>query len=253
MLQDDRRTSREYELNHQCLQLMRRLDPNAARHVYHGVIQRVLMLQAGRIFLLKEADPADRSPRGIYMASELSLHANAYYLNLRGGLDNLAWCLHYQFSLIPGTDERDGKRMSIYLFGQKFQDALTHHLPELVASLKKKSDWANDLSERRDPAAHRIPLQVPRTIFSEDDARRSKEIDAQVAELVRSGKHSEGMELSNSTSSLGTFEALLVQATPEGPVYVALHPQVGRDHDHFLDVAEAVVTHLSRAVPDKDV
>src|SRR4051812_9080488 len=124
---DDRRTSREYELNYQCLQLMGRLEPSAARHVFHGVIQRVLMLQAGRIFLLQEADPADRSPRGIYMATDLSLHANAYYLNLRGGLDNLAWCLHYQFSLIQTTDERDGKRKSVYLFAEKFQASLVKY------------------------------------------------------------------------------------------------------------------------------
>jgi hypothetical protein len=245
---DDRRTSREYALIERCFWLRIHLQADARRHLHHGFIQRLFMLQAGRINLLEDADPTDLAPRGVYLATELSLQANAYYLNLRGGLDNLAWCLQYYFSLIPGTSDSEGQRATVYLFAGPFLRALSAHLPSLANKIGALSDWATDLRNRRDPAAHRIPLQVPRTVFSEEDARRFRELEDQSAALIKAGQYDEGMELWRSTEKLGVFRALLVQSGTTGPAMVDLHEQIASDHDSFLTIGEAVIDELGRAI-----
>jgi hypothetical protein len=245
---DDSRTTREYGLLEASLALRPRLQADAQRHLHHGFMQRLLMVQAGRVNLLTQADGSDRTPRGVYTATELSLQANAYYLNLRGALDNLAWSLQYQWGLLPGIGEDVGRRTSIYLFGQDFLSALQVAHSALETTLRAHSSWAQDLTNRRDPAAHRIPLQVPRSVYTEEDVLRMRDIERDAARVFESGKHSEGMAVLREIERLGAFEPRLLQATAGGPVSVDLHKQVGLDHDSFLSTAEAVVSYMSGAV-----
>lgn len=248
---DANRTDHEFALLERSFWLRTRLSADARRHLHHGFLQRLLMLQAGRFHLLENADPADLTPRGPTVGTELSLHANAYYLNVRGGLDNLAWCLQYQWSVIPGVTEAKGRRTAIDLANAGFLDALGSKHPQLSDNLRSELEWMNDLSSRRDPAAHRIPLQVPHTVFGTDDAANYETTDAGVAVLMRAGDYASGRDLLMLQSALGEFRAWLVQSTSSGPSIVALHTQVGSDHDRFLGLSENVVGYLEKRVTNR--
>lgn len=245
---DAARTSREYELLESCFWLHTRLRVDARRHLQHGFIQRLMMLQAGRLHLLENANPADATPRGPYVATELSLQANAYYLNVRGSLDNLAWCLQYQCLLISRTSETGGHRSSIYLFHPKFLKALEASHAPLAKALCDKREWGEDLRSRRDPAAHRIPLQVPRAVLSEEAADRYQQMDAEAADLIRAGEYDFGRSHLHDSERLGSFQPWLVQSGSRGPVFINLHEQVGRDHDELLAIAETITQHLAKMV-----
>ena len=101
-------------------------NPAAIRHIAAGVIQRHLMMDTSRLFIRQKC----RSQRGElnpYLASELDVHLNAFYLNLSGGLDNLAWAVAYEHTLLPHLDENDqDSRRFCLLTGRRFLSALRH-------------------------------------------------------------------------------------------------------------------------------
>jgi hypothetical protein len=69
---------------------------DAWRHFNEGVVRRHYMLQSSRLFLCDRCSPQRKEPLSVYEATECAIHLNAYYLNLRGTLDNLAWVLQYE-------------------------------------------------------------------------------------------------------------------------------------------------------------
>jgi hypothetical protein len=136
----------------------------------------------------------------------------------------------------------------VYLFSKKFLSSLADHLPGAVDGIDRMIEWSIDLSTRRDPAAHRIPLQVPRTVFSATDEERFKTIEEESAALMKGGRYREGMQLWNTVDKLGSFQPILVQSGAEGPTTVDLHAQIAADHDRFLTLAESVIEQLCSAV-----
>ncbi|MBK8172758.1 MAG: hypothetical protein IPK60_20805 [Sandaracinaceae bacterium] len=93
-----------------CLHLRDRLKTvGAKRHVAEGFWKRHGMLEASWLFLRDRTSPERKAPLDVHEAETASIHLNAYYLNLRGSLDNLAWALAYEFKLKDPLDEDDAK------------------------------------------------------------------------------------------------------------------------------------------------
>ena len=130
---------------------------HAKRHLEEGFNRRFMMMRASRLFLQKHTDPADPTMRSTFIMPELNVHLNAYYLNLRGALDNLAWILHYQLKLIPGVTEKN-RPQKIELTAPGFLVHLRSASIELADAMKEYSAWAKEVKALRDPAAHRVPI-----------------------------------------------------------------------------------------------
>ena len=82
------------------------------------------MLQSSRLFLCDRCSPQRKEPLSVYEATECAIHLNAYYLNLRGTLDNLAWVLQYEWGLLANVAEDTRGRLGCNLFGRQFLKAL---------------------------------------------------------------------------------------------------------------------------------
>ena len=93
-------------------------DRYAQRHLYEGFNRRVLTIESGRVVIERITGSPRREPISVYEATELSLHLNAYYLNVCGTLDNLAWALQHEFKVLGQVRETSGKRMQCTLFGK---------------------------------------------------------------------------------------------------------------------------------------
>src|SRR6266516_5287455 len=66
---------------------------DARRHFHEGFVRRHYMLQSSRLFLEEHCSLDRQTPLSPYEATDCAIHVNAYYANLRGALDNLAWVL----------------------------------------------------------------------------------------------------------------------------------------------------------------
>jgi hypothetical protein len=87
---------------------------------------------------------------------EVARDLNVIYINLRGTLDNLAWLL---FDLRAGDATRKFPPIKIGLFSNEFLKE--ENLADVAKFMEPFKGWNRELSSRRDPAAHRIPLSVP--------------------------------------------------------------------------------------------
>jgi hypothetical protein len=134
--------------------------PHAVRHLRHGFLQRHLMMVTSRRRIFDETHNRGNqlTPE---LTPELNVHVNAYYLNLCGALDNLAWMLAFEFQLQPALDEANyDHRRFCSLFGERFLSTLQTRHGSLADQLREHQHWHGEMRKFRDPAAHRIPLYM---------------------------------------------------------------------------------------------
>ena len=218
---------------------------NARRHFNEGFIRRHYMLQSSRLFLSQLCTQGRQEPLSPYEATDCAIHLNAYYLNLRGTLDNLAWILQYEWQLLAGVTEDEGDRQSCYLFGHKFLASLESRCPELGSALKQQGSWARELAELRDPAAHRIPIYVPPSVItSQEQVERFRRIEAQ-ADVASSERGNRPVgEIYREAQAVADFAPVMITSTPKGLEVRSIAGQISYDHGRYLTIARAVVDAL---------
>jgi hypothetical protein len=79
-----------------------------------------------RLFLCENYSQPRKEPLATSETTHCAIHLNAYYLNLSGSLDNLAWVLQYEWQLLPGVSEDGGReRQACQLFRHRFLNQST--------------------------------------------------------------------------------------------------------------------------------
>lgn len=152
------------ELCYSCAQLVA---PPVHRHLEHGFARRLYMLQASRIYFETLFSEGRRESLDSHESTLAALHANAFYVGIRGALDNLAWAAQFKFSLFGGVTEGGKGRGKIDLFKDCFVEVVEKRFGVLGIKLRAKQKWSQDLKKFRDPAAHRIPIYVPPGVVSQ--------------------------------------------------------------------------------------
>jgi hypothetical protein len=248
-----REQERDRALLHEHLTREGELKSREARHhLKGGFNRRVLMLQTGR----KTIETITHSPRdrpiGVYLATDLAIQLNAYYLNLCGALDNLAWAMQYEWDVMPGVSERATSkgRNKIGLFVPPFLKALEKVKPTLQASLRQHDAWNQSLRSLRDPAAHRVPLFAIPGWVDEQQAEEARRLQAGAGEKGKAGDHHGMMELIHQASNLGQYDPVMTAWTPDGEqVFDAWQTVITdyktiTDHKTFQTVAAIVSAEL---------
>ena len=222
------------------LKLQNNLCDGAKKHLHRGMIMRLKMMEEAILTLDQEIGKSEE-PLDPYLATKLTLLLNAYYLNLAGSLDNLAWALTYQ-CLVEDVDENKPKHREIaQLFGNKFLAKLRErNLEQLDKELQPFRDWYWDMRKFRDPAAHRIPLLVSHSVYSEEDVKKAQELDEAAAQLIRQGEWKDGMNLLRQSDQLGKHIPIFISENPEIQCY-DLARQVNLDHANWLRIVEVVL------------
>jgi hypothetical protein len=162
-----------------------------------GVSRRTKFIWLSLRGLMSQVGPDRTDPLLVNEVEEAARDLNVIYINIRGVLDNLAWFLVEMFGT-PST--RRLPPMKIALFGKEFLK--DRNLVDVAALVAGFSDWNKELSSRRDPAAHRIPLSVPPAII---DRETRAEFDR--AANAYSASFNEGVEaVSQGGDALEKFE-----------------------------------------------
>lgn len=243
---DDEFIRAENELVYQSALNRISANKDASRHLREGFGRRIFMMQCSRIFLREHTNRAANDPPNPYLVEELNVHLNSYYINLRGCLDNLAWTLNYQLSIVPANEEGRGRR-DCDLFGRKFLSSLEQLHPSLRDGLRPYENWASELKDLRDPAAHRVPMSVIGGLLTPE---RVAEINtlwskASLNDGVRNG-YSRSHFVRQAYRIL-EYAPLLVVSTSNGLETREISVQVGNDHRQFLTLAGLVVDVFSNA------
>lgn len=216
-----------------------RLSEGAIKHLHRGLLVRINMLEESVVVLDDELRRAG-GPLDSYLASKLSLLINAYYLNLAGSLDNLAWAIAYHHSLWDPIDENDWKqRRKAQLMGREFLNAIsTNELDNLNRLLCSLKDWYWEMREFRDPAAHRIPITVPCAIYSESDIEEMQRLDSEAANAIEKGDRNEARAAFHESNSLGRQIPVFISESTSMHYY-DLAARVNQDHVNWHRIVEA--------------
>ena len=225
------------------LDLYRKAWTGAQKHLHRGLLVRINMMQESVVELYEELDSAD-GPLSSYLASRLTLLINAFYLNLAGSLDNLAWAIIYQHGLRdPVNEDCPNQRKLAQLLGPKFLNELSQNgLNDLKVELMAKRNWYKEMKEFRDPAAHRIPLLVPPSILSKEDVDEQRRLDSNAAELFAKGNYSEGMSTSRQIDRLGKQLPWFASETTSLQMY-DLAGRINLDHSNWHILVSASLSH----------
>jgi hypothetical protein len=136
------------------------VQPKAIEYMTQGVGRR-LKLACRCISNIYRIFPPDRTE--LLKDDELSdicINLHAFYLNVFGLLDNLAWVLNHERQLSLN-------KMNVGLYDKRMRQHLSSGFDAHLQSLSK---WYDELLKHyRDALAHRIPLYVPPFLIPTDD------------------------------------------------------------------------------------
>jgi hypothetical protein len=221
----------------------------ALQHLKEGFNRRVLMLDAGLHFIDETVSLQGGEPLSVYVATDLAIHLNAFYLNLCGALDNLAWALQYEHQLFPGVGETSLKRQRVNLFNNKFLDALDAVAATVATGIRHHLQWNSDLRNLRDPAAHRIPIYAVPGVVTGQQRNEFQHLQKNAADLFTAGDLHGGWGLVHQSTRIGAYQPLMVLSHERGLESRDIRIQVQDDEQHFVEVAEAVLRHLFAPPP----
>jgi len=222
------------------LRMRQNLGEDTKKHLHRGFLIRLSMMEEAIITIDEEINKA-KLPISSYLAIRLTLLLNAYYLNLSGSLDNLAWALTYHHTLLNDVDENDmDHRRFSHLLGKKFLETLQQkQLDQLTTRVQNFRDWYWEVRDFRDPAAHRIPLLVPTATLSEQDVEQYQVLDKEAAELIANDQWQQGMSLIHQSHTLGEYTPIFTSETQDLKVY-DLAGRLDQDHKNWLTIVKLI-------------
>jgi hypothetical protein len=206
------------------------LSEQAKYYILYGAARRLGMMRVSYRGILRCIATDRTEPLAPDEAAAVERDLNIIYINVRGVLDNYAWCLYHQTT----TDQtRKLAPVQVGLFSKKFM--ADPNLANLKPKLSGFSAWHTDLKNRRDPAAHRIPLFVPPACLNPEEQERYAALDTQIF-ATKSERERE--VLNAQQRKIGTFMPCFVHHPDNGrtPIY----PTVPQDIANLIKIINLV-------------
>ncbi|MDA1305088.1 MAG: hypothetical protein O2999_12470 [Nitrospirae bacterium] len=205
------------------------------------------ILNSNFVGIIGIANPERKKPLNDDERNELTLHLNSFYFHIRGALDNLAWCLAYEFKILGDVEEEARAfQAKVSLFGTAFQRRLEEGKVPFLGLLKELSAWSIDMKTFRDPIAHRIPLYAIPSVLSQEEATQYQETFNRAMRVLAEGKLEEVEVLLNNAEALGSyvpsFSGSFASTTSPRPIY----PQVTEDYANVIKIGDAVIDFLGQ-------
>jgi hypothetical protein len=226
---DDHQLAVRQELSHFTEQVLvtaaELTNGKAQQYLRYGVGRRLRMILVAYCGVFDTIGPDRKEPLPLNEMAAVSRDLNIIYINIRGALDNYAWCIYHEREMSK-TFKRVQTQVGLF-HGLFLSDA---HLANLKSVLEEHIDWNDDLKSRRDPSAHRLPLYVPPAILNEAEAARHEAIWTERQEAIQKGEYERDTELANEQHRLGTFRPHFLHDPDDGglPIYDTVPTDVGK-------------------------
>jgi len=227
-------------LQRRCLSSPKSSDPESVReYMFHGVSRRLGILRhtISSVFSEFPTTTTDKLERDVLMRVQVNLHA--FYINLIGTFDNLAWCYVHLHNVDVGGP------LNVDMFKGKMQQALPPQIATYLTSTETENWHKSYLKNYRDALAHRIPLYVPPFILLEDEAERYNELDEKINEAITAHEFELVDQLKEEQNSLGSpslmFSHSYYEKGATGPLI--LHPQMIADTATMIEFGNLFLDH----------
>jgi hypothetical protein len=178
--------------------------------------------------------------------TDLSINLHAFFVNVSGLFDNLAWVFAFEYDLTG--EPKNGKlgQFDIGLFNKKTQSHLSDRLRNYLKA-QDLQNWHSEYSKNyRDALAHRIPLYVPPSVLNPAEQKKYFELETQIQTLDLT-KY-ENLEIYGAILEqqmiLGQASPFFAQSGGEKSRPVFLHTQVLADYATIEEVVTMFCEHF---------
>jgi hypothetical protein len=211
-----------------------------------GVARRTKFIWLSLRSLYSLIQPDRKNPLPHDQVEQAAQDINVIYINIRGTLDNLAWFL---LPLVGGKDATRLPPSRVSLFSGAFLSSLNS--PAVSEFMFGFRDWNRELSQKRDPAAHRIPLSVPPALLNEVEAKEFHELYEQHARAIEQvaraiGQNSETDEIFDQPKEvfrrmerLGTFLPVFTHHPADRAT--AIYPTIPQDIGVLVKICNGIL------------
>jgi hypothetical protein len=193
---------------------------------YRSITQ---MAHAERIEPLTEAE-----------AHELNKDINLMYMHLRGVLDNYAWAYCYENEKNLLQDRKGNERKFIGLFNSDFPKESKNK--ELWTELDAYRCWATELSNKRDPVAHRIPLCIVPSYITPDQNAEFQALQNDSDDALQQHDFQKVQMIAQKQRSVGRFPMVFAHSPDEDPI--PIYPTIPGDMVNLILIQEIILRHL---------
>ncbi|RWA52107.1 hypothetical protein AU476_19275 [Cupriavidus sp. UYMSc13B] len=199
---------------------------SVAEHLRQGAGRRLKVMARALENIFRMFPPSLQRPLPVDDLNDIQINLHAFFINLYGVLENLAWAFVLRHGLAEKLAIRD-----VGLFHKKTRKFFPEELAQYVSS-DVMLRWRNDyLKTYRDALAHQIPLYVPPSVFTADEAEEYRRLWDEQGKLIRAHEFALVDKAQEQMEALGRPSLLFVPAFSKiqahRPVY--LHPQLISD------------------------
>jgi hypothetical protein len=197
----------------------------AKHYLRFGVGRRLGMLRSSFVNFQGIIMPDRATPLTIDQSDEACRDLNSMYINIIGVLDNYAWVMVHQ---LGGEKTKRAQPRSIGLF--KSTLAADCNLKPIIDALSSFSDWERDIKDRRDPAAHRMPLYVPPAVYTAEELAHLDRYESLIVDALRAQDFQRLSDLRSARDRVGSFHSIFLHdpGIPPAEIYPTIPQDIGR-------------------------
>lgn len=190
----------------------------------HGFLRRLRTLRSC-IFNIFEICPIRNLKRiGDEEKESLTISLQAFYINIYGALENLAWIWVLNYHNKNGeTSDPSPKQIG---FNKKYKLFRKSCSLKIIEKLDAYEVWYNGIENFRHALAHRIPLYVPPAGHNEDERRRYNELVERINIALLDGNRGEVRKLQASMGKIGKFIPVIKHSWGENSDEIYFHRQI---------------------------
>lgn len=224
-------------------------DELAYKYWFFGYNMRSLQLIEIKFQLTDVIKKSGGNNLNPYETTNLNILLNAYYLNLLGALDNLAWVLQHEFNIIEGASEKNNKRNKIGIFLKDFKNKLKIKDNELYKELNTYQSWFDEIKMFRDPAAHRIPLYCAPGVRTETHTKPFHDAQNKFLKQDYKTDRDSYMEAQTELHNIGTFQPIFTLfSESDSPQIFNIKRTIESDYQPFWEISNLVFKHIEKNI-----
>ena len=204
----------------------------AKEYLTHGVMRRMGIIKRSieNVFTIFPIERIKLLSMDELRDVDINLHA--FYINIFGLLDNLAWVFIHEKQLAAKIN-----KTNIGLYKKETQKYLMEEFRHYLNSERMKKWHAEYLKNYRDALSHRIPLYVPPKTLTPKQASQVKQIENKIANYYKSHNLDMIEKLRKEQDSIGDVCFLISPASSENKPIV-LHAQLITDFNTIEEIVE---------------
>jgi hypothetical protein len=207
-------------------------EEKAKEYLHHGVARRLEVIERciENIFSIFPVERNNLLCREELIDVTINLHA--FFVNIFGLLDNLAWVSIHENKLADIIDKKN-----VGLFKKETKKHLPNKFCQYLDSPKMKL-WHNQyLTNYRDALSHRISLYVPPQILNAEQKKQFEQTEQEIINCYKTRDFNAIDKLRKQQVNIGTVCPFFVHDSSESKG-VFLHPQIIADFNTIEEIVK---------------